>query len=56
MMEYTLNLNLLCYKNQTKNENYFFRSKFDFLVIKNDDRFLNNETIFGITSWEGAAI
>ena len=40
------------YKNQTKNE-VFFYSKLLFLAIKNDDHFLHNETIFGVTSKEG---
>lgn len=32
---------------------FFFYSKLLFLAIKNDDHFLHNETIFGVTSKEG---
>ena len=53
MMECTMNLNVRYYKNRTKNEDFFFDSKLNFLAIKNDDHFLHNETIFAVTSKEG---
>ena len=59
MMEYTLNSNLLYYKNRTKMSIIIILFKirfFGFQKWQNDDRFLNNETIFGVTSGEGAAI
>lgn len=47
-----MNLNFHIIKIRQKMK-FFFYSKLLFLAIKNDDHFLHNETIFGVTSKEG---